>query len=222
MRAIIPAILYLAIAHPVIAQDAVMGEKIFKKCKSCHMIGPEAKNKTGPNLTGVIDRPAGSYEGYKYSKSMTAAGEGGLIWSEDEIFAYLENPTKYLRKRLGDRKAKAKMSLKLRHEDDRRDVIAYLATFSVASAPMDQVCVVNNSEHRLYFAAEAPGGPRELGTLAPGETLCSTAGSSGTGVVSVYEGPAGLEGCSRLVPSGTTEGLYRYANFDRCAWSSNR
>ena len=54
-------------------------------------------------------------------------------------------------------------------------------------------------------------------------TLVEAADSnpSGTGVVSVYEDPDGLEGCSRLVPSGQTERLIKYADFDRCAWSSN-
>ncbi|MBL4768623.1 MAG: cytochrome c family protein [Rhodobacteraceae bacterium] len=221
MKALIPAILLIAISQPAAAQDTSQGETVFKKCKSCHMIGPEAKNKTGPNLTGVIGRPAGTYEGYKYSKSMRAVGEGGLIWDEDQLFAYLENPTKYLRKRLDNRKAKAKMSLKLRDEDDRKNVIAYLATYSVAAEDSHQVCVVNSSKHEYYFAAEASGGLRKVGKLAPGETLCSVSGSSSTGVVSVYEDPENLEGCSRLVTSGQTEGLIKYADFDRCAWSSN-
>ncbi|MFT4961816.1 MAG: cytochrome c [Paracoccaceae bacterium] len=64
MNALIPAILLFAIAQPVAVQDASKGHAVFKKCKSCHIIGPEAKSKTGPNLTGVIGRPTGSYVGY--------------------------------------------------------------------------------------------------------------------------------------------------------------
>ena len=68
------AAILTALASPVFPQSAEDGEKVFKKCKSCHQVGVGAKNKTGPILTGVIGRPAGSIEGYKYSKSMAAAG----------------------------------------------------------------------------------------------------------------------------------------------------
>ena len=112
------------------AGDAVKGEKIFKRCSACHKIGPEAKNAVGPNLTGVIGRAAGTFEGYKYGKSTKAAGEKGLVWTEEEVFNYLASPKKFLRAYLDDKKAKSKMVFKLKKEDQRRDVIAYLATFN--------------------------------------------------------------------------------------------
>lgn len=223
MTRAISILLLSLLAQPLAAQDVEKGKVLFKKCKSCHMISPDAKNSTGPNLNGVVGRPAGSVAGYKYSKSMLAAGETGLIWDEDSLFNYLAGPTKFLRAHLQNRKAKAKMSLRLKKADERRDVIAYLATFSLTDTTTykDKVCVVNLSKHTFFFAAEAENGPRELGYLAPGETLCSVAKTSGTGVVSVYEDPDQLEGCSRLVTAGDTEELIKYADFDRCAWSSN-
>ena len=114
--------------------DAANGEKIFKKCISCHMVGPEAANKVGPVLNDLIGRTAGTFEGYKYGKSIVAAGEAGLVWTDDEIFEYLANPKKYLRAKLEDKKAKSKMSFRLKKEGDRKDVIAYLKTFSDAPA----------------------------------------------------------------------------------------
>ena len=110
--------------------DAAKGEKVFKKCSSCHQIGDDAKNGVGPNLTGVIGRPAASVEGFKYGKSIIAAGEAGLVWTEEEVFEYLLDSKKYLRKKLDDKKAKSKMSFKLKKEKDRNNVIAYLKTFS--------------------------------------------------------------------------------------------
>ena len=119
------------LASPALAAgDAEKGKKVFKKCQACHMVGEGAKNRVGPILTGVVGRTAGSVEGYKYGKSIVKAGEGGLVWTEEEIFAYLKNPKKYLRKRLDDKKAKSKMSFKLKKEGQREDVIAYLKTFS--------------------------------------------------------------------------------------------
>jgi cytochrome c len=50
--------------------DAVAGAKVFKKCAACH-VATEAKNRVGPHLVGIIDRPVASVEDYKYSKAMT-------------------------------------------------------------------------------------------------------------------------------------------------------
>ena len=108
------------------AGDAQEGAKVFRKCAACHMVGEGAKNRVGPVLTGVVGRPAASFEGYKYGKSLKAAAEAGLVWSEAELFAYLANPRNYLRAKLDDRKARSKMAFKLNKAQDRADVIAYL------------------------------------------------------------------------------------------------
>ncbi len=114
------------------AQDVAKGEKVMKKCKACHMIvdGDEVfykGGKTGPNLYGIIGRPAASYDGYKYSKGMIAAGEAGLVWDEENLVGYLQNPSGFLKEFLDDKGAKSKMSLKLKKGME--DVIAYLGTF---------------------------------------------------------------------------------------------
>ncbi|MGB0411171.1 MAG: c-type cytochrome [Pikeienuella sp.] len=112
------------------------GEKLVaKRCKSCHMIADGDNvilkgGKTGPNLFGIIGRTAGSYEGYKYGKHIVEAGEKGLVWDEAEMVAFLENPRNYLRTYLDNKKAKSKMSLKLKKEDQRAAVAAYLASLN--------------------------------------------------------------------------------------------
>ncbi len=112
------------------------GEAVFKKCMACHRVGPDAKNLIGPNLTGVIGRQAGTAEGFAYSELNKASGTNGLIWTEDLIFKYLEEPTPFLKAFLTDKgkpdlaAGATKMVFKLPDEQDRRDVIAYLATFS--------------------------------------------------------------------------------------------
>jgi cytochrome c len=106
----------------VAALDAELvekGKKVFKKCKSCHQIGAKAKNKTGPMLTGIIGSPAGAVDGFKYSKNRKAAAEGGLIWTEEEITAFLTKPKAYLKG--------TKMSFAgLKKEKDQRAIIEYL------------------------------------------------------------------------------------------------
>ena len=112
--------------------DAAEGEKIFKKCRSCHMIanGDEVifkGGKTGPNLYGIIGRAAGSTD-FKYSKSMIAAGEDGLIWTEELVAEFVSDPSAFLKTTMDDSKAKSKMSIKLRKGG--ADVAAYLASVS--------------------------------------------------------------------------------------------
>ena len=118
------------VASPSLAGDAAKGEALFKKCAACHQVGPEAKNAVGPMLTGVVGRAVAGVEDYKYGKSIVELGETGAVWTEDEIFEYLANPKKYLRAKLDNKKAKSKMSFKMKKEDQRKDVIAYLTTFS--------------------------------------------------------------------------------------------
>lgn len=112
------------------AQDAEAGKAVFKKCKACHQVGPDAKNKAGPILTDLFGRKAGSVEGFSYRESVIAAGEKGLVWTEVEVAAYLEDPTKYLRSYLNDSSARSGMSVKLKKEQDRLDVIAFLKSAS--------------------------------------------------------------------------------------------
>ena len=118
------------------AQDAAKGEQVFKQCMTCHRIGPDAKNAVGPVLTGIIGRQSGTAAGFSYSALNKAAGENGLVWSNDLIMAYLPDPNAFLKKFLTD-KGKAdlatgstKMTFKLADEQQRKDVIAYLDKFS--------------------------------------------------------------------------------------------
>jgi len=98
------------------AGDIAKGEKVFKKCKACHVVDKE-KNKTGPHLVGLFGREAGSVESYKkYSKAMKASG---IVWNAETLDGYLANPKKYLK---GTKMAFAG----LKKEKDRQNIIAYL------------------------------------------------------------------------------------------------
>ena len=118
------------------AGDAANGEKVFKRCMVCHRIGEGAKNLIGPVLNGVIGRPAGTVEGFKYSPLNKAAGENGLVWSEDRILTYLGDPNTFLKTFLTEAgkpelaNGVTRMTFRLPKEDERRDVIAYLKKFS--------------------------------------------------------------------------------------------
>ena len=102
--------------------DAAKGEKVFKKCKACHTATDE-KNKVGPHLVGIVGRKAASVDGYKYGKGITDAAEKIGEWDEAKLMEYLENPKKFV-------DGKSKMTFRLKKEDQRADVIAYLASLA--------------------------------------------------------------------------------------------
>lgn len=118
------------------AQDAAKGETVFKQCMACHRVGPDAKNLVGPVLNNVIGRQSGTAEGYSYSPLNKAAGEAGLVWTNELLMEYLPDPNGFLKKFLTE-KGKAdlatgstKMTFRLAGEQQRKDVIAYLDSFS--------------------------------------------------------------------------------------------
>ena len=74
LRLVVAAAVVVMAPAIVSAQDAEAGKKVFAKCAACHMIGPGATNKVGPNLNGVISRKAGTEEGFAYSDAMKNAG----------------------------------------------------------------------------------------------------------------------------------------------------
>ena len=120
--ALLIAVGFVAASHAADgnAQD---GEDVFRKCQACHAVGPGAKNRVGPVLNDLFGRKPGTIEGFAYSASNKKAGEGGLVWTEEALFKYLEDPRSFVP---GTTMAFAG----LKDEQDRRDVIAYLKTFS--------------------------------------------------------------------------------------------
>ncbi len=103
--------------------DAEQGEKVFRKCMACHAVGPDAKNKVGPMLNGIVDRAVATVPDFKYSDVLMEIGADGTVWTPEELDAFLEKPRDYAKG--------TKMSFAgLRKEEERADVIAYLATFA--------------------------------------------------------------------------------------------
>ncbi len=95
--------------------NAAAGERIFAQCRTCHAL-EAGTNKVGPSLNGIFGRTAGTVPNFRYS---TANKNSGIVWSEEIMFAYLENPREYI--------PGTYMSfVGLRQPQQRADVIAYL------------------------------------------------------------------------------------------------
>jgi cytochrome c len=124
-RAGIAALLLAATPAPAAAADASVenGADVFKKCRACHDVGPDAKNKVGPLLNDLLGRKAGTIAGFSYSDANRNAGENGWVWTEEKLLTYLENPREAMP---GNKMAFAGV----RDEQDRKDLVAYLKTFS--------------------------------------------------------------------------------------------
>ena len=76
----------------VAAGDAEAGGRLFTKmCAGCHSIGKGARGGFGPQLNGVIGRPAAATKDYQYSDAMK---NSGVVWTRDKLAAYIEAPKK--------------------------------------------------------------------------------------------------------------------------------
>lgn len=84
-------LLALTIAAPVSAQAADAGETLFKqRCALCHKVSPDNAAGVGPNLRGVVNRPAAATK-FNYS---TALKNAKLKWDPKTLDTFLTAPGK--------------------------------------------------------------------------------------------------------------------------------
>jgi cytochrome c len=125
MRLAISLVLTAAICTPAFAADPANGEQVFKTCLACHAVGPNAKNKVGPELNGIVGRTWGAAEGFSYSQDLAEGKAAGKRWDEGTLDQYIENPKAVA--------PKGKMPFAgLKDATKRADLIAYLKQFDAA------------------------------------------------------------------------------------------
>jgi cytochrome c len=69
--------------------DPDMGQRQFIYCQACHTTEPGGGNKVGPNLAGVIGRPAAQADGFVYSPALS---EADLVWDVATLDQWIDNP----------------------------------------------------------------------------------------------------------------------------------
>ena len=78
--------LLAAAAVPARAADPIHGRDAFRVCSACHSGAPGA---IGPNLEGILGRPAASLPSFRYSGPLK---HKGIIWTPDNLQAFLVDP----------------------------------------------------------------------------------------------------------------------------------
>lgn len=108
------------IAELMSKANAAEGEKIAKKCLSCHSFEKGGPNKIGPNLWNIVNGPTAHRQDFVYSKALM---ERKGKWDVENLFAFLHKPSKFL--------PGTKMSfIGLSKPEDIANMIAYLQQHS--------------------------------------------------------------------------------------------
>ncbi|SDU15755.1 hypothetical protein SAMN05444156_2306 [Verrucomicrobium sp. GAS474] len=136
--------------------DAGLGKTLFQQsCAICHAdtlsVGDAQVVRLGPGLVGVIGRRAGSLSGFAYSKALTASD---ISWDLSTLDRFLAAPATVV--------PGTTMPVSVPNADDRRNLIAYLATLKAPPAP--------SSPPKPVPAASAPpvSDPNDWHHAAPG------------------------------------------------------
>ena len=109
----------VAITGAAKAQDLAAGEQSFRKCSPCHSVGPDARNKVGPELNGLDGRKSGTVADYSYSE---ANKQAEITWGDATFKDYIQNP---MAKVPGTKMAFAG----IKNEKEIGDLWAYLTQF---------------------------------------------------------------------------------------------
>uniref|UniRef100_A0A6T2BB12 Cytochrome c domain-containing protein n=1 Tax=Eutreptiella gymnastica TaxID=73025 RepID=A0A6T2BB12_9EUGL len=97
--------------------DCQRGQKLYEaRAAQCHAI-KKGDNTTGPSLYKIFGSIAGTVPGYAYSIANRNATN--VIWNEESLDKFLENPKKFLP---GNKMGFAGM----KKQKDRKDIIEYM------------------------------------------------------------------------------------------------
>ena len=151
------------------AGDAAAGQTSFNKCRACHDVGPEAKNKIGPALNGVIGAAPASVEGYSYSPALVEYAASHPVWNQENMTAWLSDPR-------GTVPGTKMIFPGLKDPAELLNVITYLASFDKAGQSVDPATVLAAAAggaapaaapSEAPAAAAAPAAPAAPAPAAP-------------------------------------------------------
>lgn len=126
--------------------DISAGERVARRCASCHSFDSGMADGTGPHLWGVLGRAVAAVDGFNYSGAMEEYGETTDAWRYENMYNFLESPRRYM-------PGTAMSFAGLRDQEDRINLIAYMHEQGSSDMPFPEPLAV----------------PAEEGDMAEGE-----------------------------------------------------
>jgi len=108
--------------------SAAEGEKVAKKCTSCHDFAEGGPNKIGPNLHNIVGAEKAKHAGFAYSPALQKLTG---TWTYEDLSAYLLKPAAFA--------PGTKMSFAgLGKDEERANMIAYLRSITKNPPPLPE------------------------------------------------------------------------------------
>jgi S-disulfanyl-L-cysteine oxidoreductase SoxD len=81
------------VAVAALEGDPAAGERVFRRCQTCHTVEEGGAQRLGPNLWGIFGREAGANSGFTYSAAMA---QSELVWTGETLKEFLRDPRGFL------------------------------------------------------------------------------------------------------------------------------
>ena len=112
------------------------GERLaVSNCGGCHDLSARKNNKRGPYLWGIVNRRAGTVDGFEYSEAFRQFVDARqYVWSEINLDLLITDPDRLIpgirmAEKDGDSKH-AKAFENMQNLDNRKELIAFLKTLN--------------------------------------------------------------------------------------------
>ncbi len=107
-----------ATAEPPDPRLVARGKRLYVFCQACHATEEVKGSKIGPNLAGILNRPAASLEDSLYSDALR---QQDFVWDEEKLDTWLLRPATLV-------PGTSMAFVGLPQEANRAAIIAYLKT----------------------------------------------------------------------------------------------
>ena len=107
-----------AAAEPPDPRLVSRGKRLYVFCRACHATEEVKGSKIGPNLAGILNRPAASLADSLYSEALT---QQDFVWDEEKLDTWLLRPATLV-------PGTSMAFVGLPREENRAAIIAYLKT----------------------------------------------------------------------------------------------
>jgi len=119
--------------------DISAGERVARRCASCHTFDSGMADGTGPHLYGVLGRAVAAVDGFNYSGAMQEYATTTPDWHYENLYNFLENPRRYI-------PGTAMSFAGLRDQEDRINLIAYIHEQGSSDMPFPEPLAASADE----------------------------------------------------------------------------